>query len=251
MNRIKSLVLLGAFLVACTPILADQRLFTYSYQADSILPKNATEFENHLTMQDGNNSGQTVWKMRQELEFGLTDAISTAVYFNTKLTNGAGESTFKFDTVSSEWKYMVQSPNTNAIGVLIYGEVSLGEKEIELEEKLVLQHNMKDWTFVGNVNLAQNFNSESGSNIQTSELGLSGAIGYKIHPNWTLGIEGNAIRTLEDFYKSSTGTGIFLGPVVHYESKNFSTTITALSQITKNSSDFDKFELRMINSFTF
>src|SRR5882724_12258113 len=71
------------FLAPCLG-LADERLFTYTYQAE-VLPKGALEFEQWITNRNGRASGvYSAFDLREEFEAGLTDKLTTAVYLNTK-----------------------------------------------------------------------------------------------------------------------------------------------------------------------
>src|SRR6185436_2031071 len=118
-NRILSPSLCAAVLAsgAALPIsaLADERYFNYSYEATSVLPKGGVEFEQWITYSGQKEDGVFArWDFREELEFGITDRYTTALYLNFRNTHsdgadafedGAEVDDFEFKGISSEHKY--------------------------------------------------------------------------------------------------------------------------------------------------
>src|SRR5262245_5947617 len=67
---------------------ADERFFTYSYEASSVLPKGGVEFEQWVTYRGGKEDGVfAAWDLREELEFGITDRYTTSLYLNFRSTH--------------------------------------------------------------------------------------------------------------------------------------------------------------------
>jgi len=65
--------LVASMLTSFLAARADERLFTYSYEAE-VLPKGGVEFEQWLTHRRGKQDGVfAAWDFREELEFGLTE----------------------------------------------------------------------------------------------------------------------------------------------------------------------------------
>ena len=67
--------------IALTWARGDERFFTYSYEAASVLPKAGVEFEQWITLRSQRNKevGQdnyNLWEFREELEYGVTDKYS-------------------------------------------------------------------------------------------------------------------------------------------------------------------------------
>jgi hypothetical protein len=115
MNTTKNAVLLAASLATATGY-ADERLFTYSYEAE-VLPKGGVEFEQWVTHKRDKDDGLfSRWEFREELELGLTDRLTTALYLNFRETTvkndalGIDDHEFEFKGVSSEWKYQILNP---------------------------------------------------------------------------------------------------------------------------------------------
>jgi hypothetical protein len=69
-------------------VFADERRFTYVYEPET-LPEGALEFENWVTLrsQRSKNVGKdnfNRWELRQELEYGVTDNYTLALYLNER-----------------------------------------------------------------------------------------------------------------------------------------------------------------------
>src|SRR5262249_46515740 len=105
---------------------------------------------------------------RIEFEVGLTDKLQTALYVNASHISAASyietsdgkilpdttssgiesESEFSF---SSEWKWRITSPDANAIGFALYGELTCAPKETELEGKIILDKRVEKNVFALNL----------------------------------------------------------------------------------------------------
>src|SRR5512139_1261548 len=75
----------------------DERRFTYVYEPET-LPAGAMEFENWVTLRTQRTSdvGQenfNRWDLRQELEYGVTDRYTVALYLNEKAESYRDSST--------------------------------------------------------------------------------------------------------------------------------------------------------------
>ena len=75
-------------------------------------------------MQQGNFN---LWEFREELDNGVTDNYSVSLYLNTEAESyrdlsqdpAADVSTFRFDGVSIENRYMVLNPAEHAVGLTL------------------------------------------------------------------------------------------------------------------------------------
>src|SRR5262249_55600162 len=115
-------------------------------------------FESWITWKTGKDEGRyDEFDLREEFEYGLTDDLTTALYLNFENVHFDHEGTvpdeqeFRFDGVSSEWKWLLSDPSTDFLGTLAYGEVRFSGDEVELEGKAVLGKNFGD--FVTALNL--------------------------------------------------------------------------------------------------
>src|ERR1043165_9263681 len=118
---------------------ADEKRFSYSYEPET-LPQGAAEFEQWITLRTQRTKGGDVqqqsynkWELREELEYGVTDNYSISLYLNTAAesfrdfsqTPPADTSTFRFDGISIENRYMVLNPAAHAVGLTLYLEPRL------------------------------------------------------------------------------------------------------------------------------
>ena len=76
----------GICLIPSPQATATERLFTYSYEPET-MPEGAMEFEQWVTLrtQRTKKIGQenfNLWELREELEYGVTDNYTLALYLN-------------------------------------------------------------------------------------------------------------------------------------------------------------------------
>jgi len=253
--------LLAAFLAAR----ADERLFTYTYEAE-VLPKGGVEFEQWLTHRRGKQDGVfAAWDFREEVEFGLTEKLTSALYLNFRNTHSedvpgvVDQDKFEFKGLSSEWKYQLLNPNTKPLGVLVYAEATYDGEEFELEEKIVLQKNFGEkWVLALNATLEQEWEFEPAATERELGLELTGGLAYKLTPHWALGLEGRNVRKFPDF-DSEKSSVWFVGPAIHYGSSKWWAALTVLPQVAGrpdtrsglNLDEHERIEVRLIAGINF
>ena len=255
---------LAALAVAAiaAPAGADERKFTYSYQAKT-LPKGGLEFEQWATLRTGKEDGDFMRiDFREEIEYGITDRLTTAFYLNLEYLNVDGvtgledETEFELEGVSSEWKYRLTDA-TSPVGLLLYGEVGLGEHEQELETKFVASADAGKWTFAYNLILEMEREEEEEPSGETewekeSEIAHSFGVSYGIGAGVNIGLEGLARQLMEGTFSETESHAYFVGPNVHVATKGWWATLTFLKQvdIKENSGleleDLEKYEVRLI-----
>lgn len=241
-------------------VFADSRHFTYSYEADSVLGKGKWEFEQWLTFR-GHRSDNNFYAfdLREEIETGLTDRLTTALYLNFRDTHNSagGADGLEFKGVSSEWKYMALSPHLHWLGLLLYGEVKYEGESAEVEEKIILQHNFGDnWILA--LNLIAEEEWEFDGPGTATELGLEQTLGlaYKLSPHWSVGLEARVHTEIVEFedYEHSV---LFAGPNLHFEKGKGWGTLTVLPQIVdfntgeRNLDEHEAVEVRLIAGILF
>ncbi len=242
---------------------ADSRHFGYSYEADSVLEKGMSEFEQWVTLRDGKNSGNfSRWDIREEIEHGFTTRVTSALYLNFVATHSQGVSGtadtdgMEFDGISNEWKYMALSPNLHPLGLLLYLEPAYSGKELEIETKVALQHNFGDnWIWIANATAEPQFEFQPGKNGKVLALEFSTGLAYKISPHWSTGLEVRNVNTYEDFKNHST-SALFVGPNVHYDWSNGWATLVFLPQLpcengNRTFADQEALDVRLMAGFTF
>ncbi len=252
-----AVVATAALLIPSAELRADERLFTYSYEAE-VLPKGGLEFEQWITNRSGRDGGRyTRWDLREEIEYGLTDRLTTALYLNFRSVSSEGVegvedgSDFTFKGVSSEWKYQVANPNRSPIGVLLYGEVTYDGDEVGLEEKIILQKNFGErWVAVVNFTFEQEWEFEATGTESKAEIEVSGGLACRITPQFSLGVEARAVREFPE-WEEAEDTAVFVGPALHYATANWWATLTVMPQVTQNYDGFEQLETRFIAGFNF
>lgn len=253
------------------PAQADERFFTYVRDAD-VLPKGAWEFEQWVTLREGHPGGDRrfdrhIWDFREEIEYGLTDRLTGAMYLNFRqdqvVANQPGltdSSEFSFKGISGELKYQLLNPNTQPIGVVLYFEPTYNGNEQELEYKLLVSKNIADkWVLAANAVFEQEWEKEDGAKKKESVLEFTLGAAYRFTPNWSVGLEGRYHSVYEGVsLNERLAKAWFLGPNIHYATAKWWGTFTLLPQISGDPSDggintteHQTFEARMIVGVNF
>jgi hypothetical protein len=240
---------------------ANERKFGYTYQS-GVLGKGNKELEIWTTARIGKDIAYFArTDYRMEFEWGISGKLQTAFYLNymnIRQDNGNGLQTlFDFKGFSSEWKYQVSSPEKNAVGFALYGELGLNTDEAELEAKLIFDKKVKKNTFA--LNLVFENEVELSSHESESEIVLEGDFGwsYNITNSFSAGIEiRNHNAIVEGEWEHSA---LFAGPVVSFSQPSWWLTLTVLPQVaalkgktgTSNLvlDELEKIESRLLFSF--
>lgn len=250
---------------------ADERAFTYSHEAE-VLPKGRWEFEQWLTYRkgfsgDAREFSRHLWDFREEIEYGITDRLTGALYLNfrqdQKVARRAGvedEGEFTFKGVSGELKYQVLNPNQDPVGLLLYFEPTYNGNEQELEYKIIVSKNLGErWILAFNASFEQEWEREHGETERESVLEFTAGAAYRITPHWSAGIEARYHSVYEGIgLDDHLGTGWFVGPAIHYGASRWWSTLTLLPQIAGhpgsgrlNHSEHQTFEVRWLFGINF
>ena len=260
-----------AGVVCLSSIRADERRFTYVYEPET-LPAGAFEIENWVTLRAGRNKtvGQenyNRWDLRQELEFGVTDRYSAALYMNETAQSyrvpatGANESEFGWKGLSLENRFNVLNPATHMIGLTLYLEGRYSGEEAALEQKIIIGQRHGNWKWAFNIE----HETEWEDNLRKveGELGASLGIARDLGKHWALGLELRNENILPE-YKSWENLALFLGPVLSYRQEKWWAALTVMPQIYgwNNSrsqdgnshlelNDHEKLNIRLLFGFNF
>ena len=216
-----SLVLLAA------PVLADEPLFGYVYTTD-LLPGGTFEVAQWSTWRAQRPVGEyEALESRTELEYGLTDRLQVAAYFNYEWTNSYHDNvltggtlgptplafdspgsnghlnTTRFTGLSLEGIYRVLSPYTDGLGVALYVRPTVGPSLRELESRLILQKNYRDDRLVLALNIGliddRQYLPTTANHAridiyahpwtETSNLSIGAAGSYRFASNLSAGLE--------------------------------------------------------------
>lgn len=244
-----SKIFLGVLLLGLSAVStaqASQRLFTYTYEPET-MPQGAKEFENWVTLRTQRDDavGQhnyNKWELRQEFEYGVTDNYTASLYlnesyeyFSNKETDPAtGDETTtrthesQFDGVSIENRWMILNPATNPVGLTLYFEPRFSGEELELEEKIILGQRSGDWKWAFNITHATEWSDDYDKT--EGELEFTLGVTREMNKHWNLGVEFRNHNELPE-YNEWENTVFFLGPVVSYRQDNWWITVTAMAQV--------------------
>jgi hypothetical protein len=226
----------GALFAGASAVLADERHFAYTYETD-VLPAGQWEFEQWVTNSNGREEGDfTRWDLRSEIEYGVTDRYSSALYLNWRSTRDSESNETEFKGVSWENIYQILNPNLDPVGLGIYGEVSTDGLDYELEGKLLLSKPIGDFILAANAIYEAEWEREDNKTEEEATLEFTAGVAYKINPSWSLGVETRN--------KSAYPDGLNLdgqeyntwsvGPNLHYGSPKWWGTLTVLPQVWGN-----------------
>lgn len=240
------LVVVG--LAAAFPALASERLFTYTYEPET-MPQGGHEFEQWITLRTPRNEavGQDEfvrWDLRQELEFGVTDYYSLALLWDEKVqryenpSDGSETRESEFEGFGVENKIMIWNPAEHSVGLSLYIEPRASQSEFELEEKIILGQRSGDWKWALNIT----HETEWENDFDTTEgvLEFTFGIAKQLNPRWSLGLEFRNHNEMPE-YEEWEHSAFFVGPVVSYRRENWFVTLTALGQVygDNNGTDTD------------
>lgn len=245
MKRILIAALVCGFMLASTPAKADERYFTYSYQAD-VLPEGEAEFEQWLTNQSGKEDGDySEWDFRSEIEYGITSQLQTSFYLNWASTRSDGvtgvedSSGSEFKGISTEWIYQLLNPNIDPVGLAVYAEYSTDGIDQELEGKVILSKRIDNWELALNAVYEGESEKEDGKHEREATTEFTGGAAYKFTNNWSAGLElrnkaaypGGFNMSGQEFQTWS------VGPNIHYGAPKWWATLTVLPQVWGNGED--------------
>ena len=250
---VKIAVLLGASVAGWCH--ADDRLFTYSYQATT-LPAGKVEMENWITWKTETPEDSTYNRVefRHELEIGLTDRVQLDLYLaDWSYTDEGHGSTgkFKYDDSAATIKINYLNPSTERVGVASYHEVKIGDEIFELENKLLLQVNFERVTAVYNLTLEAEWEGHAYEEAN-GELSQTLGASYEITPQLFAGLEALYEIPLPDWH-TGADQNFFIGPVASYrfgDAHDWWITGTLLRQTTDTEGE-PLWQLRLLFGFTF
>jgi hypothetical protein len=217
---------------------ATERFFTYTYEPET-MPQGLFEYEQWVTALVGRTSfvGQkdyNRWEFRHEFEYGVTDNYTLSLYVNESLTNYREPETghrvrdWNWDGISLENRYMVWNPADHKVGLALYLEPRLSDREAELEEKIILGQRFGDWKWALNLTHATEWSERFRE--REGEVEVSFGITRALNNHWSLGIEARDHNELPD-YRVWENTAFYLGPVLTYRAERWWATLTVMPQI--------------------
>jgi hypothetical protein len=238
-NRFLVVLLAGGL---CGGAGATERRFTYTYEPET-MPAGAMEFEQWITLGTQRTGGGTVqqqnynqWQIREELEYGVTDRYTLGLYVNlaaegyrdVSVNPAVDVSTFEFDGISLENRFLVLNPADHAVGLTLYLEPAFSGSTAEVEEKILLGQRHGDWKWAFNLIHATEW-EDNLAKIE-GEFAATFGIARDLGSHWSVGLEFWNQNALPK-YQSWEYTAFFLGPVVSFRQEKWWATLTVLPQI--------------------
>jgi hypothetical protein len=218
-----------------TEATATERHFTYTY-GSAVLNRGDVEVEPWTTLRVERSGFYARFDQRLEVEVGLAERLQSSWYLNLTAINqeieGARASKFEFAGVSSEWKYKLADPVADPFGAALYGELTAGPSESELEAKLILDKHLGALVAAFNLTAEHEWIYESAETEREFVLELDGGLACFLSPALTAGLE---IRSHSD-WESAEGWGmqhsaLFAGPALSYAQPAWWAALTILPQI--------------------
>ncbi|MCI0631255.1 MAG: hypothetical protein L0Y44_11450 [Phycisphaerales bacterium] len=253
-SRVRLAVSIGVasvVLFAAGQVQADERRFTYVYEATTMTPGHF-EYEQWVTWKTHKDDDPDFdrFDFRHELEFGVTNDLQLGLYLSDwRVQDGQSvDDGTAWRNVAAELIYGLTDPVTDPLGSALYGEIKIGDELLELEAKIILQKNIGKWVFAWNGTIeaeweGERFDEDTGTFEQT----LGGS--YQFSPSLLVGFEGLHEVEYEDW--SQWGDhAVYLGPNASYRANAWWLTVTPLVQVTDVDSEPD-FQVRMIFGFDF
>lgn len=238
-------------------VLAGESPFGWIYTTD-VHPVGTREFEQHIDVQRTQSQGSySNTLLRSELEFGITPKYQTSFYVNSRLINafrnGSDGSTGgpntdipagfdsmsryrmnRIESVSWENIYQVLNPLVDPIGLALYFEPTWGPRNKELEVKLLLQKNFLDDRLItaANLDFASEKNNRGSDVERASEINFQVGASYRFVNKWSAGLELRNHREFAGYrWQIPQHSAWFLGPNVHYATKDWWMTVAWRHQL--------------------
>ncbi len=213
---------------------ASERHFTYTYES-AVLRPGAREIEPWNTFRLGKDGFFARLDTRAEVELGIGDRLQTSIYLNlaaeTRDTAEGRETTGTLEGISSEWKMKLSDPVADRAGFALYGELSGGPAEAEVEGKLILDKRSGRLLAAANLSVEHGWEFAGGEGTeQESAVELTGAAAWFVRPGFTAGLELRS-HTVFPPPGEPTRSALFLGPSVSYSREGWWVAASVLPQL--------------------
>lgn len=257
-NTLSKIVLMSLMIILFTQtnIFADRKKFARSYTAHT-LPANAIELEFWQTGRFEKESGSYYrWQPRFEVEYGITDRLTTSLYLNLNEVKSTGNSyspkSFGISTTSVEFRYRLSNQDEFLIDPALYFEFGYGGDKLFYEPKLLLSKQIGDFSTV--LNLVSEIERNIIANVVETKFEISAGVMYDFSKNFSAGLEFKNHRNYLNIYEKEESQATFLGPTFSLHTDKLYFVLNFLSQLSgspasKNGLDLsghEKYEIRTI-----
>jgi hypothetical protein len=214
---------------------ADVRDFPYTYQART-LPQGSTEFEFYLdgNLPDLDNQTDYSWKQQFELEYGLLDRLSVALY-NVFTTNqlSSGEYRTKFDKIKLQAKYKLLQTGEFIVDPLLYFEYMFSSNfdgnNDKFEVKQVVSKEIDKFIFALNLSEEISVKKSDWETKDDFELAYDLGAGFEPMSYLNFGAQAKGL-----FYSNES---IAIGPYVSFKHSRLYADLGVLFGLNDNADD--------------
>lgn len=218
MNRWVLLVAIALFCLAAPSAWAHERRYAFTEEYNT-LPQGGFEFEQHVRWKwvDIHRSQANTGTFKEELEYGITDHLTAAIYevFEARNRRGDDDSVVN-DEGQLELKYRLGEKGQYWLDTLLYGEYKREWRDHPapnvLEGKLVLSKDYEKFNVVYNQIIEGRLDDD-----QRTEHKYAAGASYEVFPSWFVGME----STGDVWRPGSHRNRVTLGPSLAYEAERF------------------------------
>lgn len=251
-HSLRYALLTALVFTAATVTQANERRFSYTYES-ATLPKGARELEFWSTWRAGRANFYSRFDHRAEFEFGVTDRLMTAFYFDWHRTTQQDPSNpsgtvneQEFEGIASEWKYKLTDPVADAVGLALYQEYAIHSDEFKWESKIIADKKFGKHLLAYNLVIEPEWEFRPGGSDYEIEVEHDLAYSYFFSPRFSAGLE---IRNHGELTKTSTGfehNALFVGPAFSYAQESWWITGTILRQLPAIKRSLDNPQDRLV-----
>lgn len=229
---------------------ADENLFGWVRGAET-LPAGHAEAYQFITLRTGKAAGTYQgWDFDTEVEYGITDKFQVSIALEQRAFHIKGveeldnQSRYRFGGIELSGKYRILSPFKDIVGLAVRLELAylpsddvagIEQQETDIHPEIILHKNFLDDTLITHVNVGAKMAwGKKPAEEYDYELTLEGGAGvsYRFAPKWFIGVEGHWRSEFPEadlgFHEHSV---IFVGPSLHYGTKNWWATASYGYQI--------------------
>ena len=200
---------------------ADPRPFTFNTDTYP-MGKGEWEYEQWITYsgEAQDITSAKAFAFRHEFEFGVADNVDLALYFpEWSIAKDGGDWDEDFGGGAVEAVVYLSNPVTDFVGIGLYGEIGVGEDELEFEQKILVQKDIGKWIFLYNLvietELEHVFDTDEESEVE-GVLEHTFGVSYAITDGWLLGGELIIASEYAD-WEEYEGTTAYAGPAISYQ----------------------------------
>jgi hypothetical protein len=200
------------------------------------MPAGSWEYEQWVTWKghQADDHDFDRFDLRHELEYGVTDRLRLALYYDWRYEDGEGGSGshVSFHDVAVETMYQVLDPVNDPFGFALYLEAKLGDDSefFELEPKLIVSKNIDRWILVWNGYLEAEWEGQ-GYDEQNGVFGETAGVSYEFTPRFRAGVEAQHEIERESWEEWGHHV-VYVGPNASYRAGRWWATLTPTVQAT-------------------